>query len=271
MTKSLEYIDRIDHVGLPSPRSQNPDAPGTFAKDVLVLSVGTKTDYLKLAQYHYRTENIGPVSLVYKISARFPYTNVFPDPLAVNVYSPPIARLKIRNTVLKHLFVNCVTQADRLAVVNKNILYGSRLIVDPRFRRFGLARKLLEESMARIKIPIIETLTPIDPTNKLLESLGFTKYYNPAPTRYRRLRNYLLSLGISEENLRDPVIVHSRLCCLSDKDKADFEHQLQMFSWSLRKHEREQHSIKRTKYIVGKLYYPEAYFVWYNPSAVLSP
>lgn len=244
----------------------------TFITNVLEIVQGRLSDYKKLAEYHYLPESPGPTTEVWKIRAKFPYTNDFPDPIAVTVFKNPIGSLRVRDRVTNGYFTKGLNRSEQLKLINKNISYVCRLIVDPRFHRLGLGSKLMYESIRKQTTPIVESLTPIDFTNSILIKAGFTMYPMPAPIWYHNLVAALESLGVPRNfhnSWNMPELLQKRIENLDDKQTAFIEKKTKAFL----QHFRNRHEFETLKekmaYIVKRIPYPEAYFIWYNPDVPL--
>lgn len=241
-----------------------------FIVDVLHIIKGKLTDYKTLAQYHYRTEPIGPTTNIYKVCAKYPYQNTFPNPLAVIVYRMPLANLRARTTATGEYFHKGLTPSNRLKLVNQHIRYIARLIVDPRFHRCGIATWLLEETLKSQTVPIIETLTPLDFTNKIFQRAGFNLHETPAPAWYNRFKTALLSLGLTPDSLYQPEVVQHRLDNLNKFDTEFIERKIKSFLHHYRHHQQMPLDLSRTKYFLSKIPFPQAYLIWFNPNVPLT-
>lgn len=241
-----------------------------FITNCLEIVPATLTDYSTLAPYHYRTEPIKPATQIYKVRARAPNTDAFPDPIAVIVYRKPIPDLRPRTTATKGFFHEPKSLSDRLRLVNKKIEYIARLIVDPRFHKMGLAAWLLRDTLERQHVPIVETLTPIDFTNKIFQKAGFRLYHTTAPTWYKQLTDVLYSLGLTEQAQTNALAVQFRLDRLKGQSAAHVEKEIKAFCNHYRWRDKMPPGIDRTKFFLSKLPYPEAYLIWHNPRVPLT-
>ncbi|MBA7618968.1 hypothetical protein ES703_26300 [subsurface metagenome] len=237
--------------------------------DILEVVPGTLKDYHKLAEYHYLPKRLRLVSNVFKIKARYPYHKSFPDPIGVNVYKMPIPELRSRSAATNGYFRTPATKSERMKLVNSNIRYAARLIIDPRFRKMGVATKLVKESMEQMNIPIIETLTPIDFTNEMLVKLGFELYYTPAPTWYRPFVQTLRALGLTPDYMLLPSTLTRRIQRLKGERRENTEHQIQSFLHQFKRRQFMPAGIERARFILSKIPFPEAYLIWFNPKIKL--
>ena len=232
--------------------------------NVLHTVEGSLRDYHALAQYHYRTEPIRPVTNIYKIRARHPFRKDFPDPIAVIVYRMPIPDLRARAQATNGYFHQPSTLSARLKLVNKTIRYIARLIVDPRFRRLGLATKLLTESLATQTVPIVETLTPIDFTNIIFQRAGFTLHYIEAPTWYHRFVKFLEQIGLEDWDQLLPSTLQHRLALLDAEHSTLAEKEIKAFIKHFIRRQDMPAGIDRCKFLLSKIPFPQAYLIWRN-------
>lgn len=226
---------------------------------------GTYEQYLSLAHYHYIDPNLWPAMQIYIIRYKNKHTDIFNGPLGVVVYKKPIADIRPRRYATKGYFKLIKDKSKSLETVNKKILYLARIIIDPRYQRQGLASWLLSETLKLQTVPIIETLTPIDFTYKLFVKNGFVRYLCPAPSCYVRFTKYLNTIGISEHNLTNPMLVHNRFINMNEKTKTLFEKEIKMFLSHFKNPPTNIQDINRTKYALSKLPYPSSYLIWFNP------
>lgn len=242
----------------------------TFKTDILEIAIARRSDYDRLSHYHYCLDEIGPTTQIYKIRAKAPYTSSFPDPIGVAVYKAPIPDIRPRYGATKRFFKQPESRSDQLKLVNKNIEYLARIIIDPRFWKLGLASWLLKDTLERQTKPIIETLTPIDFTNKMFQKAGFKLYTTPAPTWYRRLVDCLYEAGLTQQSLTIPLIVNHRLRTLKPALREKTEKAITNFLYHFRHRRNMQPGMERTRYLLSKIPYPEAYLIWWNPRTHLT-
>lgn len=238
--------------------------------DCLEIVPGNQSDYKILAHYHYEKTPPAPPDQIYKIRGRQGESDPFPDPIGVILYSMPIINLHGRTVATSNYFRSPRTDIGKLRLANQKIRYISRLIIDPRFQKLGLATWLLKDTLERQTVPIIETLTPIDFTNKMFQKQGFKLYNNPAPKWYRRFTSALLSANIRIEDLKCPPAVHYRIQHLSPRRKGFIEKEILLFVSHFHHRKGMINSLNRTAYFCRKIPYPEAYLIWFNPRVPLN-
>ena len=233
--------------------------------DKLEVIPGNLSDYLKLAEYHYLPTKLRKFTQIFKVSPIYKYHKTLPDPIAVNVYALPMPDIRGRTAATSGFFHTPANRSDRMKLVNKYIRYAARLIVDPRFRKRGIADWLLKESHERLDIPIIEAITPIDFTNDLLKRHGFQLHYVAAPTFYRRFNNVICNLGLTPDLTLLPSVLHGRIESLPPDSREQFERSLLDFMYHFRHKRFMPPGLDRAKFILSKIPYPHAYSIWFNP------
>lgn len=177
----------------------------------LKIVEGQQRDYFALARYHYEPLLTFPPTLVYKCIGQSQYYHHFPDPVAVIVFIQPFPDISARNKATSGFFKQHKSHVDNLNLLNAYVLYCARLITDPRYLRKGIGTFLLKETLQRLTIPIVETLTPIDFTNKMYTRQGFEIYYTPAPQRFVRLMNAFKDIGLDVHDTTCHQLIDYRL------------------------------------------------------------
>jgi len=236
-----------------------------FVKNTLQIIPATYPDYKLLARYHYEKRPPGPTDQIYKIVGNPEYRDSFPDPMGVVLYSMPIANLHGRTVATTDFFRKPRTDIGKLRLVNQKIRYISRLIVDPRFHRLGLATWLLKDTLERQTVPIVETLTPVDFTNKIFQAQGFKLYHSPAPEWYNRFTTALTKVKVKLETINCPPAVHFRLQHLAPRPRGFIEKEILLFLQHFQHRKGMKNSPNRTAFFCSKIPYPQAYLIWFNP------
>ncbi len=233
--------------------------------DCFEIVPATQADYKLLAQYHYRKEPPAPPEQIFKIRGTKETEGAFPDPIAIILYSMPIINLHGRSIATNRYFRKPRTDIGKLRLVNQKIRYISRLIVDPRFHKQGLGSWLLKDTLERQTVPIVETLTPIDFTNKIFQKNGFKLYHSAAPEWYRRFTDALTKVRVRLENIYCPPAIHFQLQHLPARQKGFIEKEILLFVAHFHHRKGMKKSLDRTIYFCSKLPYPQAYLIWHNP------
>lgn len=245
-------------------------------KSQLTIAEGAKKDYLVLDDYHYLNTPLPPVKKIYTIrprpAAEREYCRGFQGPahghaslIAVIVYSSPLRDLRSRTKATAGFFKQPSTLSERLKLINKNILYVSRLVVDPRYRRLGLADWLWRETLKLQTVPVVESLTTLPVRKDWLESLGFELYYSPTPSSIRKLKNAFKKAGLTGSCLSMAEVAQKRIDCLLKDDRVKLERSLHDFLSKYRHREHMENGVKRMVYVLSKIPYPNGYLIWFNP------
>lgn len=177
----------------------------------------------------------------------------------------PFPEISARTKATAGYFHQYESHADNLRLLNKCMLYLTRLITDPRFLRRGLATKLVRESLELLDWPIVETLTPIDFTNHMYQNCGFELHYTPAPVKYTRLINAFRKIGLELTETTPPFQVEMILEKLSTTKRDYIENEIAKFLGGFRNAARFTPGMARTKFILSKVPPPQAYLIWFNP------
>lgn len=238
-----------------------------FIPDCLEIVSATREDYKLLAHYHYRPAPLGPIDHIFKTIAKPPHTDAFPNPIAVIVYSMPLPQQGARDKLTNNYFKQARTSIGNLRLINSKIRYISRFIVDPRFQKLGIGTALLQETLRRQSVPIVETQTPIDFTNKIFQAAGFHLSYTSTPANYARFLQALEAIGLNEQATSCPPAVHARLNHLGSAERDIIEKQIHAFLTPFRHRKDMDHSLERTAHFCSKIPYPRAYLIWHNPAA----
>lgn len=245
-------------------------------KSQLTIQEGTKRDYLVLNDYHYLNTPLPPIKKIYTIrpkpATEHWYCSGFQGPayghaslIAVIVYTSPLRDLRARTVATSGFFKQPATLSERLRLINKNILYVSRLVVDPRYRRLGLADWLWRETLKLQTIPIVESLTPVPVRTSWLESLGFQLYYSQTPAPIRKLKNAFKKAHITGSCLSIPEVAQRRVRCLLKDERIQLDRSLHDFLSKYRHREHMDKDLKRMIFILSKIPYPNGYLIWFNP------
>lgn len=236
-----------------------------FVTNCIEVVEGTYKDFEILHAYHYELSVPLTCTKVFKVRAKKPHTKSFPDPLAVLTFSVPLPAIEARTKATGGYFMQPATKADQMRLVNKKILYMSRLIVLDGFRKIGMATFLVHESLKRLDIPIVESLSPKDFTNKIFKREGFKLYELPWKHWVVQMKNIIYSLGLYADERTPPLLLHNRLLNLKGNQKKEVEHQIKQFLHHFRCCTCLEPSLERAKFILSKMQTPQIYMIWFNP------
>lgn len=167
-------------------RSLPPD--GLDPAEHLILRRGSLADYDALARHHYRAARPATAALVLVLED--PAGDTGPEPVAVLVVSMPTLNGRWRNAAWPGRF----DHADkRLAAarLNAELRTISRIVIDPRWRGQGLARRLVRSYLDAPLTPCTEALASMGACCPLFTAAGMTEHPLPPPRRDTRLRRAL--------------------------------------------------------------------------------
>jgi GNAT superfamily N-acetyltransferase len=232
-------------------------------KDLEIVA-GDRSDYERLAPYHYREGRPAVVSAVFTVQSRRAHGCLGRGPAGVIVYAMPNPRLELRGVATNHCFAGLDRQTE-LALLNRNVRCIARVIIEPRWRGIGLASRLVRETMPLLKVPIVEALGVMPLVNPFLEKAGLTAFAPRIPLEHMELLEAFSVIGVEEDSLVDPDAVQNRIDELMGPAAHFLEARIQQFLKSHGTRRTMPAGIARTRYILGKLTHRPAYYIWFNP------
>ncbi|HIJ72456.1 MAG TPA: hypothetical protein HPP87_14030 [Planctomycetes bacterium] len=236
----------------------------SVTRDIEIVR-GDVKDYHRLSVFHYRRGGPAAFAGVYSMKK----SNVT---VGVIVYTMPSMGCELRNIATGGMFEG-LDRKSRLKMINRNIRCISRVIIEPRFRGLGLAKRLVAETMPLMNVPVIEAMAVMGNVHPFFERAGMKAYRGPVPARCAQLTEALSLVGIEEDELIEPRCVQAKLDSLTDEEVDFIEAQVQQFlasygrSSAVRRHFREDipAGLKRTRFILSKLTARPVYYIWFNP------
>ena len=102
--------------------------------------------------------------------------------------------------------------------------------------------------------------------NPFLERAGFRAFAPRVPVAHVELLEAFSLVGIEEDNLVDPALVQQRLERLPPSAGEFLELHLQRFLKSHGRRRTMPPGLARTQYVLARLTYRPAYYLWVNPS-----
>lgn len=240
----------------------------SLCKDLEIVPGGIE-DYKKLAYYHYRQGQLGPVAGIFALRPRALLASRLEiDVVGVIAYTMPGPGLELRRVATGGVFSG-FDRSTALALINKNIRRIARVIIEPRFRGLGLASRLVAETMPQMNIPIIESLAVMGLVNPFFEKAGMKAYTAEMPERCVRMVEAMSFVGIEDDELIDPRRVHSKFENLDINGGRFIEREISLFLQSYGSRRRMSPGLNRTRYVLSKLTDRPAYFIWFNPNLQL--
>ncbi|MDT8302300.1 MAG: hypothetical protein RQ760_12510 [Sedimentisphaerales bacterium] len=225
---------------------------------------GSFDDYMLLAQYHYRESRPGPFEKIFVLrnEAAGPARN---KTIGVIVYSMPSPRLELRGKATDNFFSG-FDKGTQLGLINKNIRCISRLIIEPRFRGLGLAKRLVQQTMPKMNVPIIEAVAVMGRINPFFEKAGMRPFTSKPSQRFAQFIKALSIIGIEGNDLIDPQKVQRRLSRLKDEKNEFIEREIKRFLKSYGRRRNMPPGLERTRFILSRLNTRPDYYIWFNES-----
>lgn len=229
----------------------------------LQIVPGGFDDYRQLAHYHYLDARPGPFEAIFAMKPA-PAAGFPPQTVGVIVYSLPSPRLQPRNVATHNFFVG-FDRSTQLALINRNIRCISRVIIEPRFQGLGLAVRLVQQTMPKMNVPIIEALAVMGLVNPFFEKAGMKAVTADMPAKCVRLIEAFSMVGIENQELIDAEKVQQKLARLPRHKQEFIEHQFGLFLKSHGSRRNLRPCLQRTKYILSRLTSRGVYYIWFNP------
>jgi hypothetical protein len=225
---------------------------------------GSFDDYRQLAHYHYRESEPGPFKKIFVLrneALRATRNKI----LGVIVYTMPYVGLEIRSLVMDNFFIG-FDKNTQLGLINKNIRCISRLIIEPRFRGLGLAKRLIQQTMPKMNVPIIEAVAVMGRINPCLEKAGMRPFKSKPSQRFTQFIEALSVIGIEGKDLIDPQKVHRRFSRLNDEKNEFIEREIKRFLKGYGRRRNMPPGLERIRFILSRLNAKPVYYIWFNES-----
>jgi len=235
----------------------------------LEIVKGDFSDYKKLKEYHYIKDDPVCTRGIFKARCADLFAKAIPDPLGVIVYAVPIGEWKARNLAVDNYFSRYKSKSDRQSAINRNISYVARIIVDPRFHKLGIASRLLKETMPLFNCHWLETMTPVDKYMSLFTRNGFKLFFQPTPPIYQEMQQALLRAKVTKQYWTEPEVTDTVTRALNKYESNLFDSACKKFLRNFHHHEGEKKGIERIRYILSKIRYPNAYYLYANEKVPL--
>ena len=163
----------------------------------LRIEPGTPDDYNALAPLHYRAARPATVVRVLRAIGRAPSG----DRLAgVLVESRPTLNAAWRDLPWPGRYTRG-DKRDRATRLNRELRCISRVIVDPRWRSMGVARRLVRAALASGPTPATEAVAAMGALSPFFERAGMRPYTPPMRPPDARLLDALAHAGVEPRDL----------------------------------------------------------------------
>ena len=169
------------------------------------LGEGTLDDYARLARLHYRAA--APATVVRVMIATDETTGELAGVLLTS-------RPTLNGSWRQHAWPGRFDASDKSARarrINAELRTISRVIIDPRYRGTGIARRMVEAYLASPDTPCTEAVAAMGPVCPFFERAGMTAHPIADPVRNDRLRRRLDAMGLNADDLLRPIRDESEL------------------------------------------------------------
>jgi len=228
------------------------------------IVLGSFDDYRQLAHYHYRESRPGPFKKIFVLrnESAVPAQN---KTIGVIVYSMPSPRLEFRGIATDNFFSG-FDRNTQLELINRNIRCISRVIIAPRFRGLGLAKRLVQQTMPKMNVPIIEAVAVMGRINPFLEKAGMRPFTSKPSQRFAQFIEAFSIIGIEDKDLIDPQKVQRRFSRLNDEKNEFIEREIKLFLKGYGRRRNMPPGLERTRFILSRLNAKPVYYIWFNES-----
>jgi len=146
----------------------NPQLQQCTLLQEIKIEPGTRQDYQKLAEFHYRSHNLGAVRKIFKATRK---NN---ELCGIIVYTYPATATTGRRLAIPHM---------PLRELNQKLSNIMRVIVHPKYRTIGLGQRLVRETLPHCGTPLVETTAVMARYNPFFEHAGMTRIHTTTPTK----------------------------------------------------------------------------------------
>ncbi|PVX24543.1 MAG: ABC transporter ATP-binding protein [Candidatus Bathyarchaeum sp.] len=135
-------------------------------KKEMHIKKGTRSDYKKLAHFHYRDSRIFAHHKIFVMKRET-------ETVGAIVYSsPPLAVTGRRQAIGKKMTIQ---------EINNKIIRISRVVIHPKYRTIGLGAKIVKETLPLAEKPYVETIAVMAKYNPFFEKAGMNKIAQTTP------------------------------------------------------------------------------------------
>ncbi len=169
----------------------------------IYIEKGTRKDYQTLAEYHYRSHNIGAVRKIFRaVRSRDELCGII-------VYTYPATATAGRRRILPKMSIT---------ELNHKLSNIMRVVVHPKYRTIGLGQKLVRETLHKCGTPFAETTAVMAKYNPFFEKAGLTKIQQTTPPKQAQaIQKTLTALKFNTTLLSSQNYIRSQLKRLTDQ------------------------------------------------------
>lgn len=201
----------------------------------------------QLEQFHYRPGRCGAVDRIFALRLneaferegqyRFCYDRS--APVGVIVYAMPVPNVALRNFATENRYVGHAERSATLRLLNREVRTITRVVIHPQFRGVGLARQLVQQTLNRAGVVLVEAMAAMGRVNPFFERAGMTAYEQPRPARAERLIEAFGQIGIAEGQLLNGSGLQEQLGRLEGEEWSFIGRELARFAQAFGKYGRK--------------------------------
>src|SRR5262245_13231564 len=141
-----------------------PNSALSFAPD-LRLSEGTRADWPRFAQWHYRSHHLAFMKRVVLLWHG-------DEQIGICVFTTPAAALRLRSA---YFGLRRARSRVQLQALNEQLWLLARVVLHPTYRGAGIAAAFVRQACATCPVDWIETLSAMGHANPFFERAGFVR------------------------------------------------------------------------------------------------
>lgn len=212
--------------------------------DEVKIVEGEKKDWLKLAQFHYRSHKINAYSNIYKMV-------LHDEVIGVIVYGYGPLALKARNIATNRIYIRNGKQ------LNREMRTISRVVIAPKYRGIGLSVKIIKDTMPLLNSRYVEILSVMGVNNPFAQRAGMTDIsYERDIKGFEKKSNELLEqLGF------DHMLMNSKAYNSEKLKTLDYKTKEKIFYMLVRVHNMGKGNLQKV-YGEGEGEYGDDYLAW---------
>ena len=171
----------------------------------IATCIGTTSDYQPLARYHYRPGTPAAV-----VRTRLAFDTHTGEVVAALLTTMPALNSSWRKLAWQNDYASN-NRAHNIKKLNDEVRRIARVVVDPRYRALGIAKRLVKEELQNPLTIRTEAIAAMGPVSPFFERAGMTAYPVPRSSKNARLLDFLQHAGIEPWRIPDAHSVWHRL------------------------------------------------------------
>ncbi|MEN8126625.1 MAG: GNAT family N-acetyltransferase [Planctomycetota bacterium] len=190
-----------------------------------------------------------------------PYRRLAAPVVGVIVYGVPAANLAARNAATGWQFAG-MDRSAALSLLNERMVCIRRVIIEPRYRGLGLAKRLVAETMPLTGAAMVEAVSVMGRVHPFFERAGM-QAFGPSPeAKTERMAAALEAVGLGKQLWHDSEAVHAKIKQLGFPQRTFIDSEMARFCQKFTNRRKAGHCIERTGFVLSKLAAAGAYYLW---------